>query len=123
MRRTVERPKRRPLKIRSGDRVQIISGKDRGKSGRVLRVEPARERVYVEGLNMTKRHIRPKESASSATGQNTAAQLGGVVELEGPVHISNVMLLDGKGTPTRVAIEREGGTRVRIAKRSGASID
>jgi large subunit ribosomal protein L24 len=115
--------KRRSLKIRSGDRVQIISGKDRGKSGRVLRVEPARERVYVEGLNMTKRHVRPKESPASTSGQNTAAQLGGVIDMEGPVHISNVMLVDTKGAPTRVGIERNGGERVRIAKKTGARLD
>jgi large subunit ribosomal protein L24 len=117
------RPKRRSLKIRSGDRVQVISGKDRGKTGRVLRVEPGKERLYVEHLNMVKRHTRPKESRSSATGQNTAAQLGGVIELEGPIHISNVMLLDAKGAPTRVAIERAGGERVRVAKSSGARLE
>jgi ribosomal protein L24 len=60
------RPKRRSLKIRSGDRVQVImSGKDRGKTGRVLRVEPAKERVYVEGLNMIKRHTRPQQVAGA----------------------------------------------------------
>jgi len=116
-------PQRRSLKIRSGDRVQVISGKDRGKTGRVLRVEPVKERLYVEHLNMVKRHTRPKESRSSVTGQNTAAQLGGVIELEGPIHISNVMLLDAKGTPTRVAIERAGGERVRVAKSSGARLE
>ena len=97
------RAKRRSLKIRSGDRVQVISGKDRGKSGRVLRVEPAKERVYVEGLNMIKRHTTP------AAGRRRLAdgrQLGGVIEREGPIHISNVMLLDAKGKPTRVGIDR-----------------
>jgi large subunit ribosomal protein L24 len=109
--------KRRALKIRSGDQVTVIAGKDRGKSGRVLRVEPAKERLYVEGLNMAKRHVRP--SQASVTG----GQLGGVVESEGPIHISNVMLLDGRGKPTRVGIEREGGNRVRIAKSSGAQLE
>jgi large subunit ribosomal protein L24 len=118
------RPKRRSLKIRSGDRVQVVSGKDRGKSGRVLRVEPTKERLYVEHLNMIKRHTRPQESRSNVTGQNTAAQLGGVIEVEGPIHVSNVMLLDAKGTPTRVGIQREdGGERVRVAKSSGARLD
>lgn len=115
-------PKRRSLKIRSGDQVRVISGKDRGKSGRVLRTEPANERVYVEGLNMIKRHTRPKESGGSG-GQNTAAQLGGVIEREGPIHISNVVLLDAKGQPTRVRIDRSGGSRSRVAVRSGATID
>jgi large subunit ribosomal protein L24 len=121
-RRHVVRPKRRSLKIRSGDRVQIISGKDRGKSGRVLRVDPAKERVYVEGLNMIKRATRPQQAAG--TSSQTAAQLGGIIEREGPIHISNVMLLDAKGKPTRVGIERgEQGERVRVAKSSGARLD
>ncbi len=113
------RPKRRTLKIRSDDRVQVISGKDRGKTGRVLRVEPAKERVYVEHLNMIKRHTRPQQVAGAQSEQ----QMGGVIEREGPIHISNVMLLDTKGTPTRVGIDRTGGERVRVAKSSGARLD
>ena len=119
-RRHAARPKRRSLKIRSGDRVQVIAGKDRGKSGRVLRVEPAKERVYVEGLNMIKRHTRPQQVAGA---QHAKQQLGGVIEREGPIHISNVMLLDAKGKPTRVGIEREDGERVRVAKSTGARLD
>ncbi len=115
--------KRRALKIHSGDQVRVISGKDRGKSGRVLRTEPRSQRVYVEGLNMIKRHTRPRESRSGPTGQDTAAQLGGVIEREGPIHISNVMLLDAKGQPTRVRIDRSEGKRSRVAVRSGAPID
>jgi large subunit ribosomal protein L24 len=110
--------KRRVLKIRSGDSVQVISGKDRGKTGRVLRVQPDRERVFVEGLNMVKRHTRPQQ-----TPGQTQASIGGVIEREGPIHVSNVMLLDGKGKPTRVRIERDGGQRVRIAKSTGARLD
>jgi large subunit ribosomal protein L24 len=121
MARATARPKRRSLKIRSGDRVQVISGKDRGKSGRVLRVEPTRERLYVEHLNMIKRHTKPSQSQGASA--QTAAQLGGVIEREGPIHISNVMLLDAKGAPTRVGIERDGGERIRIAKSSGARLD
>jgi large subunit ribosomal protein L24 len=115
------RPKRRSPKIRSGDRVQVMSGKDRGKTGRVLRVEPTKDRLYVEHLNMVKRHTRPQQLRG--TSETTAAQLGGVIEREGPIHISNVMLLDPKGAPTRVRIEREGGERVRVAKSSGAKLD
>jgi large subunit ribosomal protein L24 len=100
--------RRRGLKIRSGDRVRVLAGKDRGKSGRVLRVEPAKERLYVEGLNMTKRHMRPRsthETSQFGGGQTSVA--GGVIEREGPIHISNVMLLDPKGgQPTRVRIEQ-----------------
>jgi large subunit ribosomal protein L24 len=114
--------KRRTLRIRSGDQVKVVAGKDRGKTGRVLRVHPGKERVYVEGLNMTKRHVRPKPTASGTT-VGPRNQLGGVIEVEGPIHISNVMLLDPKGNPTRVRVERASGTRVRVAKSSGAEID
>ncbi len=115
--------RRRALKIHSGDQVRVVSGKDRGKSGRVLRTEPAKERVYDEGLNMIKRHTRPQQSRSGASGQDTGAQLGGVIEREGPIHISNVVLLDAKGQPTRVRIDRSGGARSRVAVRTGATID
>ena len=118
-RRVQTNPNRRTLKIRSGDQVKVISGKDRGKTGRVLRVDPKRERVFVEHLNMVKRHTRPRQVA----GAQSEAAIGGVIEREGPIHISNVMLLDGKGKPTRVAIEREGGRRFRVAKTSGARLD
>jgi large subunit ribosomal protein L24 len=111
--------KRRTLKIRSGDHVKVTAGKDRGKSGRVLRVEPTKERVFVEGLNLVKRHTRPQQVA----GAQSEAQIGGVIEREGPIHISNVMLLDAKGNPTRVQIKRENGKRVRVAKSSGTELD
>jgi large subunit ribosomal protein L24 len=111
---------RRTLRIRSDDRVMVIAGKDRGKSGRVLRVEPGKERVYVEGLNMIKRHIRPQQVADTRQG----ATVGGVIEREGPIHVSNVMLMDPKGgKPTRVGVERENGRAYRVARRSGARID
>jgi large subunit ribosomal protein L24 len=111
--------KPRPMKVRSGDRVQVISGKDRGKSGRILRVDTKHERVFVEGLNMIKRHTRP----SQVPGASSAVALGGVIEREGPIHVSNVMLLDAKGNPTRVKIEREDGQRFRVAKTTGARLD
>jgi large subunit ribosomal protein L24 len=115
--------RRRALKIRSGDHVKVTAGKDRGKTGRVLRVEPAKQRLYVEGLNMVKRHIRPQQSSRTSPIAGTEGQLGGVIEREGPVHISNVMLLDAKGQPTRVRIEREDGTRFRVAKSTGVRLD
>jgi large subunit ribosomal protein L24 len=111
--------KRHALKVRSGDQVRVIAGKDRGKSGRVLRVEPVNDRLYVEGLNMVKRHTRPQQVPGATQGQT----VGGVIEREGPIHVSNVMLLDGKGNPTRVRIERDGATRVRVAKTTGAKLD
>ncbi len=118
-RRAQTNPTGRTLKIRSGDQVKVISGKDRGKTGRVLRVDPKRERVFVEHLNMVKRHTRPRQ----VPGAQSEAAIGGVIEREGPIHVSNVMLLDSKGKPTRVAIEREGGRRFRVAKTSGARLD
>jgi large subunit ribosomal protein L24 len=111
---------KRTLRIHSDDRVLVIAGKDRGKSGRVLRVEPAKERVYVEGLNMVKRHTRPQQVADTTRGQT----VGGVIEREGPIHVSNVMMLDPKGgKPTRLGVERENGKPYRVARRSGARID
>jgi len=107
------------MKIRSGDRVEVISGKDRGKSGRVLRVDPPKQRVYVEHLNMIKRHTRPSQVAGASSEQ----QMGGVIEREGPIHVSNVMLLDAKGKRTRVGIEREDGKRFRVAKSTGTRLD
>src|ERR687888_57160 len=107
-------------KIRRDDEVVVISGKDRGKTGTVLRVDPGKQRVYVEGLNIVKRHQRPQQ----VRGAQRAETVGGVIEKEGPIHISNVMLLDPKESkPTRVGISREGGERVRIAKRSGSKLD
>jgi large subunit ribosomal protein L24 len=98
-------------RIRTDDEVLVIGGKDRGKRGKVLRVEPKQHRVYVEGLNIVKRHQRPQ-------------QVGGVIEKEGPIHISNVMLLDPKdGKPTRVGTEVEDGKRFRISRRSGTRLD
>jgi large subunit ribosomal protein L24 len=106
-----------PARIRKGDQVMIISGKDRGKTGTVLSVIPKRERVTVEGLNMIKRHQRPTQTASGQRG-------GGVIEREGLIHVSNVMLVDPKdGKPTRVGIEIEDGKRLRISKRTGARLD
>jgi large subunit ribosomal protein L24 len=120
MARNTATAERRVLKVRSGDQVQVMAGKDSGKRGRVLRVEPRRERVYVEGLNMVKRHMRPQQVADTQRGQT----VGGVIEREGPIHVSNVMLLDPKDSkPTRVAIERENGKRYRVAKRSGTRLD
>ena len=109
------------MKIRKDDMVKVISGKDRGKTGAVLRTEPERQRVYVQGLNIQKRHLKPPQLQDT---QRTSQIEGGVIEVEGPIHISNVQLLDpSSGDPTRVAIRREDGLRKRIAKRSGTVID
>ncbi len=108
------------MRIRSGDEVVVISGKDRGKTGKVLKVDRKRERVFVEGLNIIKRHQRP----SQVPGADRAETIGGVIEKEGPIHISNVMLIDPKDQErTRVGVTREGGVRNRVTKRSGTKLD
>ena len=109
-----------PARIKAGDDVIVIGGKDRGKRGKVLRVEPDKDRLYVEGLSMVKRHQRPRQVA----GAQRAEQVGGVIEKEGAIHLSNVMLADPKdGKPTRVGIELQDGKRYRVAKRSGTRVD
>ena len=108
------------MKIKREDEVLVTAGKDKGKRGRVLRVDPKRERVYVEGLNIIKRHTRPRQ----VTDAQRPESVGGVIEREGPIHVSNVMLVDPKGQkPTRVSIVRENGKRYRVARASGQRID
>ena len=105
------------LRIRRDDEVVVISGKDKGKTGKVLRVDREKSRVYVEGLNIIKRHQRP-----SAMNPNAQA---GVIEREGPIHVSNVALIDPKDhKPTRIgSTVTADGKRARVAKRSGTQID
>ncbi len=100
--------------IRKDDEVRVISGKDRGKTGKVLRVDYKKQKVFVEGLNIVKRHQRPRPGTNEA---------GGVIEKPGPIHISNVALVDPKdGKPTRTRVEERDGRRVRVAVRSGEVI-
>jgi large subunit ribosomal protein L24 len=108
------------MRIRSDDHVVVTAGKDRGKSGRVIRTDPKRRTVYVEGLNIVKRHERPRSVKEAQRG----GEVGGIVEKEGPIHVSNVMLLDpADNKPTRVSVRRADGKRERIAKRTGKAID
>jgi len=101
-----------PARIRRDDEVVVIAGKDRGKTGTVLRVDPSKQRVYVEGLNIIKRHQRARPGTM---------EQGGVIEREGPIHLSNVALLDPKDQrPTRVGVVVEDGERRRVARRSGS---
>jgi len=101
-----------PSRIVKGDEVVVISGKDRGKQGKVLRVDPKKERVYVDGLNIIKRHTRPRPGSMEP---------GGVIEKEGPIHLSNVALRDPKDKkPTRVKTIEEHGKRLRASARTGA---
>ena len=105
------------MKIRTDDQVVVISGKDKGKTGRVLRVDRKGDRVFVEGLNMIKRHQRP-------TPGRPNMQVG-VIEREGAIHVSNVAIVDPKDKkPTRVGVRRgEDGRRMRVTKRSGSELD
>jgi large subunit ribosomal protein L24 len=109
------------MRIHKDDHVVITGGKDRGKTGRVIRTEPKRRRVYVEGLNIVKRHQRPRSVKDTSRG----GEAGGIIEKEGPIDVSNVMLLDPKDNkPTRIGVRRgDGGTRERFAKRTGNALD
>ena len=101
------------MKIKKGDTVQLITGNDVGKSGRVIKVYPEKEKIIVEGLNMVKKHARP-------TQENPQ---GGIMEKEAAVHISNVMILSG-GKPTRVGYKiLDDGKKVKFAKKSGEVIN
>ena len=105
------------MKIRTDDQVIVIAGKDKGKTGRVLRVDRKADKVFVEGLNMIKRHQRPNPA-------NPNAQVG-VIEREAGIHVSNVAIVDPKDNkPTRVGIRRDDtGRRMRVTKRSGSELD
>jgi large subunit ribosomal protein L24 len=101
-------------KIRKGDKVIVLVGRDRGRSGEVVQVMPAEGRALVRGIHMVKRHQR-----------QTASQDGGIISKEAPIHMSNLAIADPKdGKPTRVGFKvMADGKKVRVAKRSGAEID
>jgi large subunit ribosomal protein L24 len=104
------------LLLRKGDRVQVITGKDKGKKGKILYALPDKSKVVVEGLNKAKRHIKP-------TPKNP--QAGGIIEKELSIHVSNVMLVcPSCGQPTRLGHQRDKeGKRIRICKKCGANVD
>jgi large subunit ribosomal protein L24 len=100
-------------KIRKGDKVVVITGRDKGRTGEVIEMRPRERRVLVRGVNMVKRHQR-----------QTATQEGGIISKEAPLHVSNIALADPKdGKPTRVGFKTVGDKKVRFAKRSGVEID
>ena len=105
------------MKIRTDDEVVVISGKEKGKTGKVMRVDRERSKVYVEGLNMVKRHQRANPARQNAPV--------GVIEREGGIHVSNVAILDPKDKKaTRIRMTRtERGDRMRVTKRSGTELD
>ena len=104
------------MRIKKNDTVEVISGKDKGKRGRVIEVMLAKARVRVEGVNRIKRHTKPNPQKNVK---------GGIVERENPVHVSNVALLDPKSDkPTRIGMKMmPDGSRVRVARRSGMQLD
>ena len=108
------------MKVRKGDHVVVVAGRDKGKKGDVLDVRRAKQRVVVQGVNMVKRHQRPTSSKEAQKG----AQTGGIIDKEGPIHVSNVMLLDPQDNqPTRVGMRDVEGKRARFARRTNNPID
>lgn len=102
------------MHVKKGDKVMVISGKDKGKQGVVLASYPKKDRVLVEGINVVKKHSKPSQ----------ANPQGGILSQEAPIHVSNVMPLDPKsGEPTRVGYKVVDGKKVRVAKKSGETLD
>ncbi|MCM3654935.1 50S ribosomal protein L24 [Metabacillus litoralis] len=102
------------MHVKKGDKVMVISGKDKGKQGVVLESFPKKDRVIVEGVNVVKKHSKPSQ----------ANPQGGILNYEAPIHVSNVMPLDPKsGEPTRVGYKVVDGKKVRVAKKSGETLD
>ena len=100
-------------KIRKGDRVVVLTGKDKGRQGQVSKVFPKESRVLVDGLNMVQRHTRPSQGDPQ----------GGIKNKEAPLHVSNVAIVDSKGKPTRVGFRMDGDKKVRFAKTTGEVIN
>ncbi|MCY3045235.1 50S ribosomal protein L24 [Aerococcus urinae] len=102
------------MRIKTGDKVEIIAGKDKGVQGTVLKTFPKKDRVLVEGANLVKKHQRPSQ----------ANPQGGIIEEEAAIHVSSVQLIDPEtNEKTRVAIEERDGKRVRVAKKTGKALD
>jgi large subunit ribosomal protein L24 len=100
-------------KIKKGDHVVVLTGKDKGRQGSVLQVFPKEQRVLVQGLNMVQRHTRPSQLDPQ----------GGIKNKEAPIHVSNVAVVDSKGQPTRVGFRLDGDKKVRFAKTTGEVIN
>ena len=102
------------MHVKKGDKVKVITGKDKGKEGVILAAFPKQDRVLVEGVNIVKKHVKPNQLNPQC----------GIVSQEAAIHVSNVMLIDPKsGEPTRVGFKIEDGKKVRVAKKSGVVID
>ena len=105
------------MNVHKGDTVLVISGKDKGAKGKVLKAYPTRNKILVEGVNRIKKH-------TPVTTSQRGAQSGGILTQEAPIHVSNVMIVDSDGNPTRVGFRRdeETGKKVRVSKRNGKDI-
>jgi large subunit ribosomal protein L24 len=105
------------MKVRKGDTVLVIAGKDKGAKGKVLQAYPDRNRVLVEGVNRIKKH-------TPVSTTQRGARSGGIVTQEAPIHVSNVMVVDSDGKPTRIGyrVDEETGKRVRISKHNGKDV-
>lgn len=105
------------MKVHKGDTVLVIAGKDKGAKGKVLKAFPARNRVLVSGINRIKKH-------TAVSVNEHGASSGGIVTQEAPIHVSNVMVIDSDGNPTRIGyrIDNETGKKVRVSKRNGKDI-
>jgi large subunit ribosomal protein L24 len=105
------------MKVHKGDTVLVISGKDKGAKGKVIQAYPARNKVLVQGVNRIKKH-------TAVSTNERGAQSGGIVTQEAPIHVSNVMVVDSDGNPTRIGyrVDEESGKKVRISKRNGKDI-
>lgn len=106
---------KKKLHVRTGDTVQVISGKDKGKTGKIIAAMPAKERVVVEGINQVKRHTKPSQKNPQ----------GGIITKEAPIHVSNVMVIDAKTKqPSRIKkVHQKDGSYVRATVKSGTVID
>jgi len=101
------------MRIKKGDNIIVISGKDKGKEGKIVKAIPTQDKVVIEGVNIKKKHMRPKKSG----------QKGQIVEIAAPLHVSNVQIIDPKDKkPTRIAMKIVGGKKIRVSRRSGAEL-
>ncbi len=100
------------LKVKKGDRVIVLSGDDKGKTGEIIKAMPKEGKVVVQGINLVKRHTKPSQTSA-----------GGIITKEAPIHVSNVALVDSQGKATKVGYKEENGRKVRFARKSGEVID
>ena len=105
------------MKVHKGDTVLVVSGKDKGAKGKVIEAYPSREKVLVEGVNRIKKHTAQSQNERGASS-------GGIVTQEAAIHVSNVMVVDSDGNPTRIGyrVDEESGKKVRVSKRNGKDI-